>query len=357
MQLPSHGANPHKLYESLHIDVPDQIIDLSENVNAQGLPKEIQQLWPQLVGLLSDYPDELADPLRTKLAQHHQLQVENVIVSNGASESLAVLARYFNGKKACILQPSFSEYKRTLLAENIKVDSLLVDDICHYSFSIEKVKQAMNEVDVLYICNPNNPTGVLIEADTMEQLLQHGRGNNCSVVVDEAFMDWTNEEQSVISLVSKYENLFVVRSMTKMYSLAGIRLGYVLTQQAPDLRKFYPHWNVSNVAIRIGEKCLGLDQFVKVSTRINEVCRKDIKDFLRSFHCEVSNSQANFILFKLPASFQHDDFFIDLLKKGIVLRHTYNFIGLDGQWFRLAIKTPAMMEKFKTAFINYVQNR
>lgn len=357
MPLPSHGANPHKLYESLNITVPEQVIDLSENVNAQGVPNEIQQMWPQLVGLLHHYPDELADPLRTKLAQYHQLQTEHIIVSNGASESLAVLARYFSGQKACIVEPSFSEYKRTLVAENVQVHSLVVDDICHYSFTIEKVKQAMNDADVLYICNPNNPTGVLTKAHTIEQLLQHGQERNCFVVVDEAFMDWTNEEESVIPFISNYENLIVVRSMTKMYSLAGIRLGYILTQQAPSLRKFYPHWNVSNVAMKIGEKCLELDEFVKISTQMNEVWREDIKEFLLSHNCKVSNSLTNYILFKLPQPFEAGDFFKYLLEKGIVLRHTYNFIGLDGQWFRLAIKTPAIMEIFKKAVISYVQNR
>ncbi|RHW39449.1 pyridoxal phosphate-dependent class II aminotransferase [Lysinibacillus yapensis] len=357
MQLPSHGANPGKLYESFNMEVPQKIIDLSENVNAQGLPLEIQEMWPQLADLLPSYPDELADPLRTKLSAHHRLPVENVLVSNGASESLAVIARYFRGKKACILQPSFSEYERTLLAANVQVSSLLVDDITHYSFSITKAKQAMNEAEVLYICNPNNPTGVLIEADIIEQLLEYGQNNNCAIVVDEAFMDWANEEETMIRFVSAYENLIIVRSMTKMYSLAGIRIGYILSQLAPSLRQFLPHWNVSNVAISIGERCLELDNFVQHSVQLNESWREELKAFLKQYNCEVSNSRTNYLLFKLPEPFHPDDFFKALLKQGIVLRHTYNFIGLDGQWFRIAIKTPAKLSKFKIAFTNYVQSR
>ncbi|MDN4493944.1 pyridoxal phosphate-dependent aminotransferase [Ureibacillus aquaedulcis] len=357
MQLPLHGANPHKLYQSYNIEAPEKIIDLSENVNAQGVPLEIRERWPQLAGLLENYPDELADPLRTKLAKLHQLHEEQIIVSNGASESLAVLARYFSGKKACILQPNFSEYERTLLAENVQVQSLIVEDFGRYTFSIAKVKQAMIDVEVLYLSNPNNPTGVIIEAGTIEQLLKHGQKHNCMVVVDEAFMDWTGEAETVIPMVAEYDNLIVVRSMTKMYCLAGIRLGYILTQKAPDLRKYYSHWNVSSIAISIGERCLELGEFVKHSTQMNEIWREEIKTFLTAFNCEVSDSRANYLLFKLPNNFQPDDFFEYLLKKGIVLRHTYNFTGLNGEWFRVAIKTPTNMTKFKTAFKSYVQNR
>lgn len=357
MHLPLHGANPHKLYQSSNIEMPEKIIDLSENVNALGVPMEIQNMWPQMVGLLENYPDELADPLRTKLAQLHELPDEHIIVSNGASESLAVLARYFRGKKACILQPSFSEYQRTLLAEDVQVESLIVDDISQYAFSLAKIKQAMIAVEVIYLCNPNNPTGVLIEADTIEQLLQHGEKHNCTVVVDEAFMDWTDEAESVIPLIAKYDNLIVVRSMTKMYCLAGIRLGYILTQKAPNLRKHYSHWNVSNIAIKIGERCLELNEFVKYSTRMNEIWREELKSFLIDFDCEVSASRTNYILFRLPKKFQPDDFFGYLLKKGIVLRHTYNFIGLHGEWFRVAIKKPANMATFKHVFKSYVQSR
>ncbi|KGR74063.1 pyridoxal phosphate-dependent aminotransferase [Ureibacillus sinduriensis] len=357
MHLPLHGANPHKVYQSSNIEMPEIIIDLSENVNALGVPIEIQNMWPQMVELLESYPDELADPLRTKLAQFHQLPDEHIIVSNGASESLAVLARYFRGKKACILQPSFSEYERTLLAENVQVESLIVEDISQYAFSIAKVKQAMNDAQAVYLCNPNNPTGVLIGADTIEQLARHGLKHNCTIVVDEAFMDWTDEAESVIPLIAKYDNLIVVRSMTKMYSLAGIRLGYILTQKAPNLRKHYSHWNVSNIAIKIGERCLELGEFVNHSIQMNEIWREDVKSFLMNIGCEVSESRTNYLLFKLPKKFQAHDFFQYLLKKGIVLRHTYNFIGLDGEWFRIAIKTPTNMKIFRNVFKSYVQSR
>lgn len=356
MSYPAHGANAEALYKSLYIEMPENVIDLSENVNAVAQPKEVQQLWPTLLCSLGKYPNEQAEPFRSKIAEYHQLAPNYIAVGNGATECLMVLARYFQRKTAIVVEPSFSEYKRTLQQESVTVQSILVDDIETYAIPVARVKQAMEQADVLYICNPNNPTGVLTKRAVMEELLQYGQQVDCAIVVDEAFIDWTDEVQSVVPLVSTYDNLIVLRSMTKMYALAGVRLGYIISQQARKFAEAFPHWNVSEIAIQLGCACIAAHDFVAKSRESSDTMRESVKTFLKAHHCRVSNSAANFLLFSLPEQLDAESFFMAMLEQGIVLRHTKNYVGLEGQWFRIGMKQTDAMERFKRAFTEYVQN-
>ena len=169
-------------------------------------------------------------------------------------------------------------------------------------------------------------------------------------------MDWTDEAESVIPLVSRYENLIVLRSMTKMYALAGIRLGYMISQRAQLFTDYFPHWNVSGVAIQMGCLCLEEQSYVQEARHRSAEARKDLYIFLHMLGCEVSHSSANFLLFKMPTKYDPDHFFTSLMMRGIVLRHTKNYTGLDGQWFRVALKGSEQMNIFKRVLKEYVQN-
>jgi threonine-phosphate decarboxylase len=356
LHYPAHGANAESLYQTLGLKLPETIIDLSENVNPAGVPLSIQRAWPEMLNAVSNYPNEQAEPFRSRAARFHQVAPEQVIAGNGAAECLMVLARYFSQKTVGLLEPSFSEYKRTLLQENVRVKQIVVEDICTYHFSTEKIKKQMHMLDAIYLCNPNNPTGVLTSKEQIEELLQCGQRVNCAIVVDEAFMDWTDEKESVISLVSKYDNLIVLRSMTKMYALAGVRLGYIISQRARKLLGFFPHWNVSGIAIQMGCLCLEEQQYAKQARQQSSKARKELTDFLQTNRCEVSKSSTNYLLFRLPACYNPDHFFNFLLTRGIVLRHTKNYTGLDGKWFRVALKRPEQMSLFKQVLNEYIQN-
>ncbi|MFL0582002.1 pyridoxal phosphate-dependent aminotransferase [Solibacillus silvestris] len=354
MQLPAHGANAAALYKAMNLKIPDQFIDVSENVNHLGVPKQVKQQWPNLLEKITGYPDEQAEPFRSQAAAVHQVAADQVVVTNGAAEGLMALAQLFNGQEIALLQPTFSEYARTLKQQNCVIHSILAEDIDTYRFNEEILEKQLKDVHSCYICNPNNPTGVLLKKYWIEQLIK--KYPHCNFVVDEAFMDWTDESESIVSLVNSYSNLFVVRSMTKMYALAGVRLGYVIGQQAGKLRHYLPHWNVSAIANEIGCLCLHDKDFVKESREKSSKLRSQmVKDF-KLIGCKVSNSAANFLLFQLPEQYNSDKFFEYLLKRGIVLRHTKNYVGLDGVWFRIAVKSEEIWTKCKDEITNYVKN-
>ncbi|WP_339216164.1 aminotransferase class I/II-fold pyridoxal phosphate-dependent enzyme [Solibacillus sp. FSL W8-0372] len=354
MQLPAHGANAAVLYKAMNLKMPDQVIDVSENVNHLGVPKLVEQQWPNLLEKITGYPDEQAEPFRSQAADVHEVAAQHVVVTNGAAEGLMALAQLFKGYEVALLQPSFSEYARTLKQQNCVIHSILADDIETYRFNEEILEKQLKDVHACYICNPNNPTGVLMKKNWIEQLVK--KYPHCNFVVDEAFMDWTDESESVIPLVNSYPNLFVVRSMTKMYALAGIRLGYVIGQQAEEIRHYLPHWNVSAIANEIGCLCLQDKDIVKESREKSSRLRSQMVVDLKLISCKVSNSAANFLLFQLPKQYNPDDFFTYLLERGIVLRHTKNYVGLDGAWFRIAVKSEEIWTKCKDEIMDYVKN-
>lgn len=354
MQLPAHGANASALYKAMKIAMPKEIIDVSENVNVDGFPQIIKEHWPNLINKIGTYPDELAEPFNSNIADFHQVSKDQILVTNGAAEGLMALAQFFRGKDIALLEPSFSEYKRTLQQQNCTIHSIVAEDIVNYRFNEHALNKLLSSVKAIYICNPNNPTGVLLKKVWIESLIQ--KYPHCHFIIDEAFIDWTDEVESVVSLIKTYPNLFVLRSMTKMFALAGVRLGYVMGQHVEKLRYFLPHWNVSNIAIELGSICLKEQKFIDESRQKSAKLREEMALELKSLGCAISNSAANFLIFKLPDKLNPDHFFSHLLQRGIVLRHTKNYVGLDGKWFRIAVKNEKIWAKCKEEITHYVKS-
>lgn len=349
LQFPAHGANFQSLYERFGIQVPKQVFDLSENVNALGFPSKVKESWPSLLEKISVYPHPEAEPLRTKLAEKYKIKRENVLIGNGAAELLTFFAKRFTGKKVIILHPSFSEYQSTLEAASAQVIELVVEDIVNYELPIEQIKERMEDASCLYLCNPNNPTGSLIPRKTLEELLIYGKKADCELLVDEAFMDWTDERESVIPLINQYPHLTVMRSMTKMYGIAGIRLGYLVGNEklVHELNKCLPHWHVNGLAIAIGMTCLEEEKFRLMSIEYHQQMKRNLETFLHKYQCKFTSSVTNFLSFQLKFPDQTKDFYFFCLKNGVVLRHTENFIGMDGKWLRIGMKSKEAMKKFQ----------
>lgn len=333
--------------------MPATVFDLSENVNFLGVPPTVEENWPNLLHTITTYPHPEAEPLRTKLAQLHEVEPNQILVGNGAAELLTFFANRFYGKKVMIVHPTFSEYALTLEAAGAKIVDIVVEDLIHYELPINSIKDAMIDAECIYFCNPNNPTGALIPKSTLEQLIKYGEEVSCEIVVDEAFMDWTDESHSVISLVPQFNNLTVFRSMTKMYSIAGVRLGYLIgnPKLVHQLEQKLPHWHVNQLAIEIGQLCLQDEKFHLTSIQKSNEIKQRMTTRLQQHECTVLNGAANFLCFQLKDYERTREFYFYCLKRGVVLRHTENYKGLNGQWLRIGMKDDNAMD----AFINCLE--
>ncbi|REB05934.1 threonine-phosphate decarboxylase [Sporosarcina sp. BI001-red] len=341
MPLPNHGANPHQLYETLNLEQPSTVLDFSENCNPAGPPEAIQKEWNELLPKIARYPDPNGEPFRTEVAEFHGIDVSQLILGNGAAEILSLIANRYRGKRALLVHPTFSEYEATLTAAGALITHVQASEENGFTLPIEELKNAMETADVLYICTPNNPTGVLPSRTELHTLIQHANTISCDVILDEAFIDWVDETLTFISQVKNYPNVIVVRSMTKLYAIPGIRLGYAVSH--PDridtLKQSAPHWNINAIAAQLGTICLKQADYRQRAIRQATEERLKMTTFLTEHGCTVIDSVANFILFKPPVHIAAQNVFKSLLTQGIVVRHTENFKGLNGHWLRIGMKS------------------
>lgn len=349
MELPKHGANPSKVYANLGIERPTDVVDFSENINPAGPPKIIQEVWADLATKITSYPDPDGEPFLSTAAEFHCVEKASIFVGNGAAELLAFVAERYRDGKAIVVHPTFSEYEATLAAKEVDVIRVLSTEENGFKLPIDQIKEAMESASVLYLCTPNNPTGIMPERDDLVNIIRFGAEMNCDIVLDEAFIDFIGESRSFIAELSENPHVTIIRSMTKMYAIPGIRLGYVLAHPTiiNEIKALAPHWNVNGVAAQIGALCLDVDNYRKRAIQHSNAERLKMKVFLEARGCIVTDSEVNFLTFKPGEGQTARKLYLDLLNKGIVLRHTENFQGMDGHWLRIGMKKVAEMNALK----------
>lgn len=333
MRLPAHGANPQRLYEAMQMEAPRSYIDFSVNVNPlQHEHVTIEQQW---LRWMSEYPEERSETLRTIIAEREHVMPSNVFVGNGAAECIYLLAEQFAGKRIGIIEPTFSEYRQACEAYGCTVHSFMLDE--HWQPPLDQMVANLPSLHALFVCHPNNPTGTAWSEETMHTLLNAAHDEGVYVVVDEAFYDFWIDGYSVSSFLRTFDRLIVLRSLTKMYRLAGVRLGYVLAHEhvVKKLIKKQPPWSVNTVAQQMAKQLLKDDAFVERTKVYIASERKRVFEQLNELGYKYSPSVVNFyVLYDETITL-----FPFLLQHGIVARHTFNFQGLDGKYVRLAIRT------------------
>lgn len=349
MQLPDHGANPHQVYGKLGMDSPAQILDFSENVNPAGLPEQVLKMWPDLISKLTIYPDPEAEPFLSAAARFHGIGKDFLFAGNGAAELLALVAERYRGKKAIVVHPTFSEYEATLRAKSVEVIQVFSSEEAGFSLPLQEIVRAMEPASVLYLCTPNNPTGIMPSQSELAELVRRGAEVGCDVILDEAFIDFVDESLSFIPKIVGNPHVTVVRSMTKMYAMPGIRLGYVVASPSviDEIKALAPHWNVNGIAAHVGAVCLRDDPFRERAIRQSTAEREKMTLFLQQHGCIVTDSVTNFLSFRPGTGRDARKLYRHLLARGIVLRHSENFIGMDGRWLRIGMKNEAAMDLLK----------
>lgn len=357
MKLPEHGANPHRLYEQAGHKQASEVIDFSENVHPFGPPAFLKEQWADFYDLLSSYPDPLAEPFRSAAADYHGVEKEQLAAGNGAAEIFTWLAKRYRGKRVALVEPAFSEYRSTLKSENTHIMEINLKPENAWQLEVEDVKEQLAQCDALYVCNPHNPTGRLLDLEELEEIAALCTGK-CELVIDEAFIDFIGEHASFIPLLKQYPHVIIVRSMTKMYALAGLRLGYVIAEPnvIRELTGAAAHWNVNGLAAAAGARCFSESAYREkvIAAAANE--RMKMEAFLGAAGCKFVPSAANFLCFQLPDPERSESFFRAMLEAGIVLRHTYSFKGMGGKWFRIGMKSASAMERLRKEMHQWFQD-
>ncbi|WP_338781563.1 threonine-phosphate decarboxylase CobD [Metabacillus sp. FJAT-52054] len=338
MNLPHHGSNPQHVYHRLHMIPPDKIIDFSVNTNPLGPPPFIKENWLDYLQDIYDYPDPEAAALVQALSEKEQLPAECILPGNGAAELIFILAQLLKDEQVLITEPAFSEYRQALEVQGAVIDSLVLREENGWDLD-ERIFKKMQGKKAVFICNPSNPTGRVYSRALLLEVIKQAEKTETLIICDEAFYDFTAESHSLAGDLCRFSNLIILRSVTKMYALAGIRLGYVMAS-APiikKLKKRQPHWSVNALAQRMGISCAKDTDHAEKTRGWIASEREKVKYELLSIGMTVYPSSTNYYLIAAP---KEKELYPYLLKKGIVTRHTENFAGLDGNYLRIAVKLP-----------------
>ncbi len=340
MSLPTHGANPHYLYEALGIEMPVELIDFSANINPLGPPASLAENWSSFYSSIIHYPDPHAAQLTKKVAVKEGLPESCVLIGNGGAEIITLVGRMLAGKKVLIIQPAFAEYAEACLASGCEVSFYELQEP-NWELELEPLRPLLRQHDAVFLCTPNNPTGISFSEEVVRELVKESEKAGCMVIIDEAFYDFTDDAFTYASLVGTNEHVVILRSLTKMFAIPGLRLGYLLASGAlvKQMKTYKPHWSVNAIALAAGQLCIGEEEYMERTRAYIRKQKQRLFSFFSENGFQVSNSAINFYLVKDRGAENSVELLPFLLKKGIIPRHTYNFPGLDGRWLRFAVKS------------------
>lgn len=247
--LNGHGGNINQICSEYGL-TSDEIIDFSANVNPLGYPDSVRKVILERFDEILNYPDSKCTNLRKNIAVKYSCNESNIIVGNGSNELFYLIPRALKPEKGIILQPTFSEFKDALSSVNVEVIEIINDDNKFPMININDSRLKSIRDGMVFLCNPNNPTGQLISKGEILKLVKSNPKR--LIVVDEAFIDFVEDEDkySVIKEAPLMDNLIVVRSLTKFYGFPGLRLGYLVACESiiNNLLRFKEPWTVNVLA-------------------------------------------------------------------------------------------------------------
>lgn len=339
MSLSLHGGNRRAFARKFGIE-ESRIVDFSTNGNPWGPPESVLQCYRDSFSALTAYPDPESSLLKKEVARHFPLWPENVIVGNGATELIYTVVQFLKPRAALLVEPTFLEYRRALNLFGVEVRSVLLKESSEFRFDLAELLNAARGVDLIVISNPNNPTGGVLAREEALSFIEEMKRRRIFVVVDEAFIDWIPDE-SLAKQVTDQSYFFLIRSLTKFFNLPGIRIGFGLGSRRliEHLENTKVTWSVNSLAEALGVAALR-DQEFRTGSR--EKMRVEAAFFFEALRTvselKVYPSKANFFLLKVRSDMRASDLAAELAKSGVMIRDASNFVGLDNQFFRVAVR-------------------
>jgi len=334
MQRFKHGGD---IYEKPGIN-----LDFSINVNPLGMPDEIKEAVIQDIDSYSRYPDPHCRDLRKALAEHHKIKKDQILCGNGAADCIFRICAARKPQKVLVLAPTFSEYERPVQLFGGRIFEYALDPQKDFLLSADFLEALTEDLDMVFLCNPNNPTGRLVPKGLMEQIAKRCQARDITLVIDECFLPLSSGT-SMIDQLESYSNLLILRAFTKLYAMAGLRLGYLLgaAKKIQEIEAFGAEWSVSIPAQTAGISALSLEPEWSDQTNHFILEERDwMIERLKGLGAKVYPSETNFILLS------HDvDLFEKLKEQGILVRNCANFTGLDESFIRIGLKTRGDNEK------------
>lgn len=318
------------------------VVDFSSNLNPLGMPDEVAAAVRNAVPSFDVYPDPETRALRAAIAAHHGIPVDWVVCTAGASDLIERICQVVRPRTALVTAPCFSGYEQALERVGAHIVRIALQEQDDFAVRVPRlcslVNPGMPAISLGFLCNPNNPTGMAVKRTELLALLEDARVAGAVVALDESFLEFT-DEPSAVELCAQYPNLVVIRAFTKLYAMAGLRLGYGICADVARIRCLQEAgqpWAVSTPAQVAGTTALSVPEWAARTRAFVARERAILARGLKRLGLRVVPGTANYLLFQSPAPLYEP-----LLDRGILVRRCENYEGLDVSWYRVAIRDTA----------------
>ena len=352
-----HGSDLEKIEEIYHIKKED-ITSFSANVNPLGISPLLRDTLAKHVDAITSYPDREYTQLRKSICAYTGANFENIIVGNGSTELISLFIQTTHPKKALILGPTYSEYEREISLEGGHTLYYPLKEENNFQMDVEDFCRQLNDsLDLLVLCNPNNPTSTAVARKDMRKILDCALQHGISVMVDETYEEFTPEGSKIssIPLTNNYNNLIVLRGISKFFAAPGLRLGYAVTGN-PDLLKYINTkknpWTINSLAEIAGCIMFSDKDYINKTKALISGERQRMYDTLSSWKTvKVYPSCTNFLLVRILREDVTSDMVFDhCIRKGLMIRDCSTFPFLDSSYIRFCVMSPEKNDELLEAF-------
>lgn len=314
-------------------------LDFSANVSPLGLPAGVAAAITNALPTADRYPDPLCRELRAALAGAEGVPADWILCGNGAADLIFRLALAVRPRRALLPAPTFAEYEAALQTVGCAVQRVFLREENEFAVTEEFIDAVTPETDIVFLCQPNNPTGQVTPPALVERLVRRCAECGAVLVVDECFLDFLPDRDAWTAkqLLRDAPQLIILKAFTKLYAMAGVRLGYALCGDAALLEKMRgagQPWAVSSLAQAAGLAALQETAYADAVRALIAEQRPRMAAGLRALGLRVMDGQANYLLFRATP-----DFGEKLRRRGAVVRSCANYPGLDAAWYRTAVRT------------------
>jgi threonine-phosphate decarboxylase len=340
-----HGGNIYKAASDMGVFI-QKILDFSASINPLGMPESAVRAYKYAQAMIPNYPDPDCTQLADAVSGHYGIDDKMLVFGNGSTELIYLTVRTIKPKRVLIPNPTFNEYERAVRLYGFQHPEHIPDNYFNFMMldagdgfvmDIDEFISNMTGCDMAFICNPNNPTGRVIKKNEMLRITEAARTAGCLLIVDEAFIDYC-PEHSVMNEVASNPFVAVLRSLTKYYAMAGLRLGFgVYSEQLiKNIKACKEPWTVNSVAQACGAAALTDSGYRKATKEALKRQRAVLEDGFNWLEIKYIPSDANYYLVKM---FDARRAAYELRKKGILVRTCGDFRGLDSSYIRIAVKS------------------
>lgn len=342
-----HGSDLEKV-EAYYGIKKEDIIPFAGNVNPLGISPLLKKSMASHIESISEYPDRDYKELRSTLALYCNVPMEHIIVGNGATEMISLTMQLLRPKHALLLSPTYSEYTREIDLVGGHVEEYFLREDLDFKLDLNNlISKLTDDIDLLAICNPNNPTSSALNTEEITKILTHCKLHDIFVMIDETYVEFAPDinEITAVPLTQEFTNLMVLRGVSKFYAAPGMRLGYGVTGNMDFLAKMREKqtpWSLNSLGAYAGELMFKNQEYIQKTRNLilseRDKLYKELKEIPTY---KVYPAYANFILLKIQKTgLTSSDAFEACIKEGLMIRDCASFQCLDGEFIRFCIMMP-----------------